>query len=263
VLHHGDDPFFDMAVSGWMLAVTYVNAGTMAKILTDSGKRVEMARGLRRPTGVVVAPACIAWIEQIVEPDPVRGAPFVAQRSVVAAFEPGAPVALREAPGSAFSLVADEEHLYWCEVEGGRSIEVWRAAHRPRGAAERLAVMEPRREGAAWWPRLAVNARSLVWVDPDRRAVMAVDKQGGGAPVVLGETGHAPVGLVADDHDVFVLAVDPASGEGHLEHVPAGGGAAKEIASYARPAWDRPSMAMDRRGVYFTTQDRVLRIGRA
>jgi hypothetical protein len=170
---------------------------------------------------------------------------------------------LREAPGSAFSLVADEEHLYWCEVEGGGSIEVWRVAHRRRGAAERLAGMGPRRADAAWWPRLAVNARNLVWVAPDGRSVRAVDKEGGGAPVILGETAHEPVGLVADDYDVFVLGVDRASGEGHLEHFPAGGGAAKEVTSYVRPAWDRPSMTMDRRGVYFTTQDRVLRIGRA
>jgi hypothetical protein len=102
-----------------------------------------------------------------------------------------------------------------------------------------------------------------VWAAPDRRAVLALDKRGGGAPVVLGETAHPLAHFVADDHDVFALTGDPSSTEWHLEHVPAGGGRATLLASYSRPLWDRPSMAMDRRGVYFATHDRVLMMARA
>lgn len=263
VLFQGTDRFFEIAPPvSKMLFVAHVNAGTVGKVLTDGSHLIVMARDQARPVDLFAGHGTVAWLNQAMVPDPQRGAPFVVQRSSVMSFESPTPKALREAPGSAFSLTGDEEFLYWCEITA-KMLEIWRAPHRRPGAAGRLAVLGEHPLPATWFPDLAVNATHLLWANPERRAILGVDKRAGGEPFVIAQTNHPPGHIVASDDDVIALTGEADAHDWHVEHAPARGGGSTVVAHYQRQLWDRPALVLTPRDLYFTTSDRVLRLSRA
>ncbi|MFT3771257.1 MAG: hypothetical protein QM820_38065 [Minicystis sp.] len=264
VLLRGKDPVFELSPPGsGMLFVAHASAGTISKVLTSGSRLIVMARNQARPTDLVNSgTGVMAWLNQAEVPDPQRGAPHVVQRSLIMLFDDSTPEVLREPPESAFSLAADREHLYWCEVTAER-LEIWRYAHARGTAPSCFARLGEHHAGSTWHPRLVVNATHVLWADPDRRAILGVDKKAGGQPVVLAETRYPPSLIAADDHDVFALTGDADARALHVEHAPARGGTASVVAAHERPSWDRPAVALTRRGLYLTWNDRVLMLARA
>ncbi|KYF99761.1 hypothetical protein BE20_58290 [Sorangium cellulosum] len=261
VLLAGTDPFFELAPPvSQMLFVAHANVGTISKVLTEGSPLIVMARNQARPMSLVHARGFMAWVNQAMVPDPERGAPFVVQRSTIMEFEHPTPRCLHEPAGSAFSLACDEEHLYWCELSAGR-LELWRHPHHRPGAPSRFASLGEHPIGATWYPKLTLNATHVLWADPDRRAILGVDKRTGVEPVVLAETRHPPAHVVAEDRDIFALTGQPDSRAWHVEHIRSG--ASTVVADYQRQLWDRPDMVLNRRGLFFTTNDRILTLARS
>jgi hypothetical protein len=184
------------------------------------------------------------------------------QQSSVLLWEHPTPRRVREATEQAFSLAIDEEHLYWVETAGGR-FEIWRISHRRPDVAARFAQLGERRPESSWLPRVLVNGTHVLWADPARRAILAVEKRRGGEVVALAETRYRPGHLVADDHDVFALTGEEGEHDWHVEHAPAPGGESRVVASDRRPPGDRPAMVLCPRALYFTTHDLVLGLERA
>ncbi len=255
VLYASDDPFFELATPvSKMLMVAHINAGTVGKILTEDGRFIVMAREQARPTSLVVVRGVMAWINQAQVADPDRGAPYVVQRSSVMAFEAPSARVLRVAPFSAFSLVGDQCHLYWCEIEAGQ-LRVFRHAHFRDEPPAIVADVGPH---AGSFPRLAVGPTHVFFADEERRVIVAIDKRGGTVGT-LAETHHRPTHVIADEHDVFALTCD--DHVGYVEHV--GPSGARVLADYPRPSFDRPALALTRQSLFFTTRDRVLALVRA
>lgn len=265
-IFRGTDPYFEMAgpVSD-MIMVAHINGGTVGKVLTEGSDLVVMVRDQPRPLNVVVFPGTVAWLNAAQVPDPVRGAPYVVQQTSVMLLEAPAPRVVRAA-STAFSLAIDDERLYWCETAA--SWEIWCFAYRRDDPPRRLAVMGERPSMPSWFPKLRVNAKHVVWADPDARAIVAIPKRPGveeARPFVLTKTQHSPAHLVVDDHDAFVLSGHPEKRAWHVEHARVDGPASKSsvVGSYERQLWDRPGMVIDGRGLFFTTNDRVLALPRA
>jgi hypothetical protein len=253
---------------GQMIVVAHINAGTIGKILTTGGELIVMARDQPRPVSPVVFPGTVAWLNQAQVPDPVRGAPYVVQRSSVMILDAPGARTIREAPYSAFSLAIDDAHLYWCEIDGEtRRCELWSYAHHRTDPARRLAIMgEPTKGAASWYPKLTVNATHVVWANPDARAIFGVDKRttnDDARPVVLARTKHPPAHVAVDDYGAFALTGDPDARAWHVEHTSLRGEKSTVVAKYQRQLWDRPASVLDARGLFFTTNDRVLFLARA
>lgn len=269
-IFRGKDPYFEMAGPiSKMLMVAHINAGTIGKVLTDGSDLIVMARDQARPVNVVVSPGTIAWLNAAQVPDPVRGAPYVVQQTSVMLFDAESPRVVRVAEKSAFSLVIDAEHLWWVEVEPASTRwELWCFAHHRADPPHRVAVMGAPRSMGLWHPKLAVNATHVLWANPDERAIFAVDKRATSvdvAPTILAKTKHPPAQVGVDDLDVFALTGDPDSRKWHVEHAAARslGDRSTVIADYERQLWDRPAMSLDARGLFFTTNDRVLSLPRS
>ena len=264
VLFRGKDPFFELATpAGGMMFTAHMNEGTISKIITDNGRRVVTHDDQERPTGIVAhADGGIAWINQARLTDPEQELPAFGQQSSVLLSEHPTPRRVREATERAFSLVIDEEHLYWCETAGGR-FEIWRISHRRPDVAACFAELGERRPEASWLPRIVVNATHVLWADPARRALLAVEKRRGGEAVVLAETRYRPGRVVADEHDLFALTGEDGEHDWHVEHAPSQGGESRVVASYRRPLGDRPAMVLCHRALYFTTHDLILGLERA
>jgi hypothetical protein len=191
--------------------------------------------------------------------------PHVVQRTSVMVHNSSTPAVVRAAD-SAFSLVIDDERLYWCETAASGQWEIWSVMHRRTDPPRRLATIgEPAARGT-WFPALQVNARYVVWANPDQRALLAIDKRPGSVeprPCVLAKTRHPPAHVVVDDVDAFALTGDSGERSWHVEHAPAcEAGDSTLVASYERQLWDRPGMVIDARGLFFTTNDRVLSLPR-
>jgi hypothetical protein len=264
VLTQTPDAYSELSAPAYkMLHLAQINLGTISRVLTDNGRLIVVARDQARPTDPVVGRGLVGWINQAQVPDPERGAPYVVTRSSIVRSTSATPEVLRACPGAAFSLICDEERLYWCESNGG-AVELWSADYVRSSPPARLAELSPQSSGPrAWYPKLSVNVCGLYWSDPEARTIHRLDKLHGGAPTTLATLEAAPVAIAVDDYGVFTLTASATGEDGGICYVSLEGGAVRELARYRRPTWDRPAMALDARGVFFTTHDRILHLPRS
>jgi len=252
-LYEGADPSIELAsVKSKMLMLSHASSGTISKIITDGSPLIVMSSQQTGAGSPVCEFGVLAWIAQ----------PHVSGHARSVDDPPSAIVShdfpqvriLRIAPRGAFSLVLDEEHLYWCEM-AGPTAEIWRVSHVQQAEPARFASA-----GEPWphLPKLQLSSSHVFWLDAGEKALCAVDKAGAEAPVRVCSTNGVPQTFAVDDHDAFLLTRDSESAPPIIEHVSVRGGTLRKVATLEGSSRARPSLLLTRHALYIAFGDRIV-----
>ena len=207
-------------------------AGYVRRVAKDGGTVATLASGQDFAWTIAVDTTTAYWVTN--ENDGGGGIHSAAEVG-------GALTALSTIGG--VGVAVDTASVYW--ADGAMSGHIWSVAH-DGGGATALASNLP----MPW--RIALDATSVYWTEPDAGRVRKVPL-GGGDPTTLASGLQEPTAIAVDGADAYWTDAQ----SGSVSRVPIGGGAPETLATLTTEVLSVEAVAVDSTAVYFTNYARA------